>query len=1136
MGENILLQQRCLALQLIKDTRPNNLHLCPTSPSSSSSSSSSSSNSNNSGETPTPTNALPPPLPPPPLPPPPLPPAQHTQQTHTSVSDQQDGYLLFMAWRAANVACVWDQELVEAAGTVEYLGHLVGGVVLIGGPTPALSILTHSWSRSLLAAPPGYALSMLGEVRGMGMVKVPQGQFTPLADALCWVVHHLTREGGRADPGAVQAALTTAFPTLTTPDPTHIHTTLSCLIRQCKVYYSGTSYGIVNPDTYQPRPTDPLCHGGVHPLLVVPRAALSPRGNGVPAPAGSAHAVAQTDLAELITGVAQPSDTIITPTYPGRSKEDEVWWNAKGGEGRSHHNHHHHNARAASLRLSPARAALLASALNTPDATHTTKHTYSPNNSPDLTIKAADRGSVLSKLLLLRVPPRRRLATCSAQFPPPQWSDPASSTKHLHSVATQTASLTHVSSTSWSCQQWTPRSATLPRRLRPPRSTTPPPQSATPPPHSRRALEQLFSSPRNSSRPQSSLHNNNNNNNSHLSPSRHKNDAHRNNAHKLDSHRTESHPHDAQKSYTHRNNAHRPDSHSHEAQKSNAHRNNAHKVDLHKPDSHSHDAQKSNAHRNNAHKVNAHKTDIHSHVVCKSESRDGVTPARSGSPIYHNVNYHRNHPEPTMTKENVPKERQRETKEGEKKEERVKVERQQIQHQQQLVNKNSKKQQQQQQQEKINDKKNLECQHQATHRKQNTSRSHNNEKQALNNRSPGTGEKETVTTPSKIRDDHNTNDQIDETPPTTDPDGGRRDGQGKQYDRSTLRLPLGSGFGVESREGKRSEVVVEGSEGRGSKFHEVCGEAGSEGVNASFGGKESSEGAVVGSGGKGCDSGGGKGGRTAEADVEGEEEQHMNNCRKVARSPQHRPHCLTTNLLHITKGSVSDLTSRNLGYQDVDKCHKKSCSQTLDQALLKQSQDDDEDDDDGGDSNCSPDSNVDVILVKDTKEGKKNRQSEVWKVVDEGKKRKGDKCKAGDDDGKKRQSEVWKGTDEGKKKIQSEVWQEGKNKIGSVEAGKKKQSDAWKAGNEGKKKKQNEVPKEEKNKTPCGEEEAKSPDKLSLSTYPSLSDLNLTFTSLAAQKILAGGSVNSLDTLAEVNLAAKKRNRTPVTNTDFGFL
>lgn len=159
---------------------------------------------------------------------------------------------------------------------------------------------------------------------------------------------------------------------------------------------------------------------------------------------------------------------------------------------------------------------------------------------------------------------------------------------------------------------------------------------------------------------------------------------------------------------------------------------------------------------------------------------------------------------------------------------------------------------------------------------------------------------------------------------------------------------------------------------------------------------------------------------------------HMNNCRKVVASPQ-RPHGLTTNLLHqtpdlqhITKGSTPDLTSRNLGYQDVDKCHKKMCSQTLDQ------------------------------IQKPTPPTSHSRKS-----------------------------------------------------LGSP-------------GSKG---------------SPEGDAGL---DKRSVSTYPSLSELNLTFSSLAAQKILSGASVNSLDTLAEVNMAALKHKSNAVasalTNTDLGFV
>ncbi|XP_037088278.1 uncharacterized protein LOC119108797 [Pollicipes pollicipes] len=50
-----------------------------------------------------------------------------------------------------------------------------------------------------------------------------------------------------------------------------------------------------------------------------------------------------------------------------------------------------------------------------------------------------------------------------------------------------------------------------------------------------------------------------------------------------------------------------------------------------------------------------------------------------------------------------------------------------------------------------------------------------------------------------------------------------------------------------------------------------------------------------------------------------------------------------------------------------------------------------------------------------------------------------------------------------------------------------------------------------------------SPGDASLRTYPSLSSLNLNFQSLAAQRLVHGASVNSIDTLVEVNMAAERR-------------
>jgi len=58
-----------------------------------------------------------------------------------------------------------------------------------------------------------------------------------------------------------------------------------------------------------------------------------------------------------------------------------------------------------------------------------------------------------------------------------------------------------------------------------------------------------------------------------------------------------------------------------------------------------------------------------------------------------------------------------------------------------------------------------------------------------------------------------------------------------------------------------------------------------------------------------------------------------------------------------------------------------------------------------------------------------------------------------------------------------------------------------------------------------------------LNSFPSLSDLSLHFTSIAAQNILKGVSINSIDTLVEVNMAAEKQNNCDVTvHTDFGVV
>lgn len=210
---------------------------------------------------------------------------------------------------------------------------------------------------------------------GCSVVSVPQVQFTPLADALCWVILRLTQNGGQAEAETVRDALMAAFPNLNTPDTSHIHATLSNLIRQCKVYYSGSSYGIVQPDTYRPvavcdgspssasvsslpafsasqqlrNGTSSLRHSTAElmsPAISCTSQKLQGNSNSssrmqhcaaslmspvmsctshplqdsisIKNKDGTSDAAVQTNLAELITGVTQHSYKVITPTPPGR--------------------------------------------------------------------------------------------------------------------------------------------------------------------------------------------------------------------------------------------------------------------------------------------------------------------------------------------------------------------------------------------------------------------------------------------------------------------------------------------------------------------------------------------------------------------------------------------------------------------------------------------------------------------------------------------------------------------------------------------------------------------------------------------------------------------------------------------------
>lgn len=67
------------------------------------------------------------------------------------------------------------------------------------------------------------------------MLAVPQSQFTPLPEALCWVILELTSTGQAAVLPAILRALPRAFPAMTRPEASVVYDALAALSSERKV-------------------------------------------------------------------------------------------------------------------------------------------------------------------------------------------------------------------------------------------------------------------------------------------------------------------------------------------------------------------------------------------------------------------------------------------------------------------------------------------------------------------------------------------------------------------------------------------------------------------------------------------------------------------------------------------------------------------------------------------------------------------------------------------------------------------------------------------------------------------------------------------------------------------------------------
>lgn len=86
-------------------------------------------------------------------------------------------------------------------------------------------------------------LPFVGDVEDCLVEPISQGQFTPLPEALCWIILDMTASGQAAVMESICSTLEVAFPDIQKPSKQLIYDTLAKLMAEKKVsFYPTNSY------------------------------------------------------------------------------------------------------------------------------------------------------------------------------------------------------------------------------------------------------------------------------------------------------------------------------------------------------------------------------------------------------------------------------------------------------------------------------------------------------------------------------------------------------------------------------------------------------------------------------------------------------------------------------------------------------------------------------------------------------------------------------------------------------------------------------------------------------------------------------------------------------------------------------
>ncbi|XP_030385571.1 uncharacterized protein LOC115632518 [Scaptodrosophila lebanonensis] len=402
------------------------------------------------------------------------------------------GYMIFQNFLAANAQCWWNGPLTAATRALKYAGHVAPGMLLVTAEPCALEVLRGAFARSVLKPPATYVISSVGDIDDCIVTPTVQGQFTPLPEALCDVIMDLTAEGQSATIEHVRSKLGVRFAHMTTPATEVIYDTLAQLMQEQKIYQTSKGYFIFTPERRRSRSRPRSNHhqhlngsgssGGGSSLVYgqldeedgteVPleaRTMLMSNAEALHSLYGEisterdgdlTHQCIQTNLADVICG-GNPNDKII---YPRAAKRRSASFPTPRSLERRH-----------SLRLFGSSKRLQRCA-STRSLSKTYAQTLNTTDSSSSEYQSTDssspkKGSLLSRLFRRSGRAKQRqIETYSAQFPPAEWFNTRA--VHLHSVGTQTADhdmpVVHTlsNSTFYDGSELSQRSSTLPRRHR----------------------------------------------------------------------------------------------------------------------------------------------------------------------------------------------------------------------------------------------------------------------------------------------------------------------------------------------------------------------------------------------------------------------------------------------------------------------------------------------------------------------------------------------------------------------------------------------------------------------------------------------------------------------------------------------